>query len=120
MNIFLRFSVIVLGILAPFFGVFAASGQENTGTNIIEGTISGKEQEELKSIKEGKKDIKTTLKNIEKVKEDEDITDVSEINKAIIQLYKMQGNKVLKELDQSLQKFYDDDETRMQAYKQIQ
>jgi pyrroloquinoline quinone (PQQ) biosynthesis protein C len=119
-NIFLRFSIIVLGILTPFFGVFAASGQEHTGTNTIEGTASGKEQEEIKSIKDVKKDIKTTLKNIEKVREDEDVTDVSEINKAIIQLYKMQGNKVLKELDQSLQKFYDDDETRMQAYKQIQ
>jgi hypothetical protein len=107
-------------------GGFTASGQERTGGNIIESTASGRENiEDIKPPKEPKKDIKSLIKTIEKEKEkekekDETETDVGEINKAIIQLYKIQWNKVLKELDQSFQKFYEDDETRLQAYKQIQ
>jgi hypothetical protein len=84
--------IFILGIL-PLLSIsesFAATGQEHPNTPPTESIGSGKEDNDDKLIlKEGKKDIKAVIKSIEKGKDSTD-TDIGEINKAIIQLYKIQ------------------------------
>lgn len=72
-----------------------------------------KEKKDIKkSDKEDKEDSDFTPEDKEKVQQ--------EINTYILEAYKLQGNKILKDIDVSLQKINTDSETRIKAYARIQ
>jgi hypothetical protein len=108
---------IILGILISLtftVGVFADS-EKDTG--------SGKTQSW--STTETSEAIKDTENQEDEKKEKEEITEAKkekikqEISSYIIESYKLQGDKILKDIDQTLQKTAPEKEDRIEAYKKI-
>lgn len=113
-NTFVRILVSLLISLTFSVGVFAAdvskdtsSGKIQSGTTVeTEKAEQDDEQEEEKETKE----VATEAKK-EKIKQ--------EISSYIIDSYKAQGDKILKDIDQTLQKTAPDKDDRVEAYKKI-
>jgi hypothetical protein len=137
---FLRtfFIILFFTIAAPFFGTFAATekGETASWTSSVR-TIS--EDRDIVSTgwiseTEAKKEEKKSKISVESKEENQDMPDTvsasgntsdkekvqQEINTYILEAYKIQWNKILKDIDSSLQKINPDAETRIQAYYNIQ
>lgn len=117
MNLFLRTTIFCLIFATSHIAAFWASGDEpstKSGTGIKTESVSEKKESERKIPRLIPKKIET------QDKESEEDSSITEINRAIIQLYKLQWNKILNELESSFEEFYEDDATRSLAYKQIQ
>lgn len=120
--------------LAPFYGVFSASekwfswSSSQDSSHIGTWVTSPEAKSETGIIKKDEKKIKKI--NIKEEKEDSvDDENFSqeekervqrEIGMYILEAYKFQWNKILKDIDVSLQKINSDSETRIQAYFRIQ
>lgn len=113
-NTFVRILVSLLISLTFSVGVFAADASKDTSSGKIQSgsTVETEkaeqddEQEEEKETKE----VATEAKK-EKIKQ--------EISSYIIDSYKAQGDKILKDIDQTLQKTAPDKDDRVEAYKKI-
>lgn len=119
-------------LLSSSSGVFAASwdGKEFSDANDVHVQTGSSEQEKQKENSQEQKKVDDTQK-VDDSKKNDTKTDViddseekekvqKEINAYILEAYKIQWNKILKDIDISLQKINPDVETRIQAYARIQ
>lgn len=121
-------------LFSSFSGVFAAplddkysSGTSDTRTSsYVSDQDSQKDDsqkgEETKKVDDSQKEEETKKVDkpdaLDEYQEKEKVQ--REINSYILEAYKIQGNKILKDIDISLQKINLDNETRIQAYARIQ
>ncbi len=138
MNIRASLMIIILCVLTPLSGIFAAweknkektssSNSSLTWINDGSGVISTEPTYEIGSKKSVKKNLVAKWDKEKSVNDssgdtfsEEDKDKVQqEINNYILEAYKLQWNKILKDIDASLQRINPDVETRIQAYDHIQ
>jgi hypothetical protein len=92
---------------------FASSGSE-IQTNTISGTTSIKTKEIEKSGSETEVSISTEEEKIEEKKTEKNA------QKIILEVYKIQGNKILKDMDASIEKVNSNPKIRIDIYSSIQ
>lgn len=112
------FIFISLFLITSFEASFAASGSGSTWSGII--TINIKDTE--KTDKEKNKDTETntgTEATTEEEKMEEQKTEKN-AQKIILEVYKIQGNKILKDMDISIEKVNPDPKIRIDIYSSIQ
>jgi hypothetical protein len=109
-------------LFSSFSGVFAAplddkysSGTSDTRTSSYVSDQDSQKDDSQKGEETKKVDKPDAL---DEYQEKEKVQ--REINSYILEAYKIQGNKILKDIDISLQKINLDNETRIQAYARIQ
>ncbi len=93
-----------------------SSGSISSGNTLLSGSISPKILENGTKVTE--KRIKSEKITATGSNEEENIQTL--INSYILETYKTQGEKILKDLDQNLQKKIPDKEKRIKAYDSIQ
>jgi hypothetical protein len=111
----IRFFIILVIALYSFSieASFASSGSE-IQTNTTSGTTSIKTKEVEKSGSETEVSTNTEEKKIEN-KRTEQL-----FSKLTIEAFKFQGNKILKDMDTSIEKKYPDPRVRIEVYASIQ
>lgn len=114
---FLRTFVILFSIII-YFSVnnsFAASGTIVTTT----GNVIGKEKYTEKIDKEKKSEKIESSSDTEEKKVEEKKTEIN-AKKIILEVYKIQGNKILKDMDVSIEKINPNPKIRIEIYSSIQ
>lgn len=111
---FIRILFIIVSTILIFWvdGSFAMSGSINTGS--VETTIKTKNTEKIEGDQLIETNTGTEERRVEEKKTEKNA------QKIILEVYKIQGNKILKDMDSSITKVNPDPKVRIEVYTGIQ
>lgn len=113
---FIRILVILISATLMFTATesFAASGSSTMSSGSTNIKIKTTEKEQKNKEQEESSDNTTEEKKVEDKKTEKNA------QKIILEVYKIQGNKILKDMDISIEKVNPDPKVRIEVYKSIQ